>query len=89
ISTGIGYLPLRPSLTEEGGVLKEWADSNPLLAPNLEQLDTLEPWTSYPGNSYVQVDTVLADAIEQSVYYGKDPATTMKAAAERAQQLIS
>lgn len=89
ISTGIGYLPLRPSLTEEGGVLKEWADSNTLLAPNLEQLDTMEPWTSYPGNSYVQVDTVLADAIEQSVYYGKDPAATLKTAADRAQQLIS
>ncbi|EOM77312.1 extracellular solute-binding protein [Rhodococcus rhodnii] len=89
ISTGIGYLPLRTSLTEDGGALKDWVDSLPVVRPNLDQLDTMEPWTSYPGNSYVQVDTVLADAIEQSVFYGKDPEATMRAAAERAQQLIS
>ncbi len=57
--------------------LKSWADGNPLLAPNLKQLDRLEPWQSYPGNSYVQIDDILATAVEESVFYGKDPATTM------------
>jgi multiple sugar transport system substrate-binding protein len=89
ISSKIGYLPLRTSLTQDPAALKGWADTNPLLAPNLAQLDRLEPWKSYPGNNYTQVDDILAQAIEQSVFYGKDPATTMQAAQVRAQDLIN
>ncbi|WP_460797942.1 extracellular solute-binding protein [Microbacterium sp. GXF0217] len=88
ISTEIGYLPLRNTMTEEGGPLYEWVEANPLVKPNLQQLDTLEPWVSYPGDSYAQVDTVLATAIEESVFYGADIDTSMKDAAERAQGLI-
>lgn len=88
ISSKIGYLPLRPSLTKQGGGLYEWAQKNPLLTPNLAQLDRLQPWVSYPGNSYVQVDDILAAAIEDVVYYGKEPATTMAEAQRRAQDLL-
>ncbi|MDQ4501472.1 ABC transporter substrate-binding protein [Sinomonas sp. ASV322] len=88
ISTKIGYLPLRTSLTQQGGSLYDWAQKNPLLAPNLAQLDRLQPWVSYPGNSYVQVDDVLGKAVEAVVYYGKDPKSTMQDAQQRAQDLI-
>ncbi len=88
ISTGIGYLPLRSTMADEGGPLFEWVEKNPLVTPNLQQLDRLEPWVSYPGNGYLQVDQVLATAIEESVFYGADVATTMREAAERAQELI-
>ena len=88
ISSQIGYLPLRTGLTEEGGVLADWVAANPLVKPNLQQLDRLEPWVSYPGNSYVQVDDLLATAIEEAVYFGKPARETMTEAADRAQQLI-
>ncbi len=88
ISTEIGYLPLRDSLTEEGGSLYDWVEQNPLVKPNLEQLDALEPWVSYPGDSYAQVDQVLATAIEESIYYGGDAEKAMTEAAERAEGLI-
>jgi multiple sugar transport system substrate-binding protein len=88
ISSKIGYLPLRPGLTQPGGSLYDWAQKNPLLAPNLAQLDRLQPWVSYPGNSYVQVDDILGKAVEAVVYYGKDPKSTMQDAAKRAQDLI-
>ncbi len=88
ISTKIGYLPLRSSMTEGSGPLAAWVAQNPLMKPNLQQLDSLQPWVSYPGNSYAQVDQVLATAIEQSVFYGADPASTMTDAATRAQGLI-
>jgi len=87
ITTGIGYLPLRTSLTEPGEPL-EWYATNPLATANLAQLADLEPWTSYPGNSYTQIDDILATAIEESVFYGKDPAKTMADAQKRAQTLI-
>jgi multiple sugar transport system substrate-binding protein len=88
ISSKIGYLPLRTTLTEQGGALYDWARKNPLLAPNLAQLDRLQPWVSYPGNSYVQVDDILGTAIEDVVYYGKDAKTTMAEAQRRAQDLL-
>lgn len=88
ISTQIGYLPLRNTMTEEGGPLYGWVQQNPLVTPNLEQLDALEPWVSYPGDSYAQVDQVLATAIEESIFYGADPAAAMTEAADRAQGLI-
>lgn len=88
ISTEIGYLPLRTTMTEEGGPLYEWVQENPLVQPNLDQLDALEPWVSYPGNSYLQIDGILADAIEEAIFYGADPATVMTEAAERAQGML-
>lgn len=88
ISTQIGYLPLRTTMTEGDGPLAEWVQQNPLVVPNLTQLDALQPWVSYPGDSYAQVDQVLATAIEESVFYGADVSATMTAAAERAQGLI-
>jgi multiple sugar transport system substrate-binding protein len=88
ISTEIGYLPLRSTMTQEGGPLYEWVEANPLVKPNLRQLDALEPWVSYPGDSYVQVDQVLATAVEESIFYGADVQATMRAAVERAQGLI-
>lgn len=88
ITSQIGYLPLRTGLVEEGGVLADWAAANPLAQPNLDQLDRLQPWVSYPGNSYVQVDDLLATAIEEVVYYGKPAEATMSEAADRAQELI-
>ncbi|MGC0419378.1 ABC transporter substrate-binding protein [Embleya sp. AB8] len=88
ISSRIGYLPLRPSLVDDPAGLKPWADKNPLLAPNLAQLDRLRPWTSFPGNSYVQIRDLLMQAVEASVYQGKDPAATLGEARRRAEALL-
>lgn len=88
ISTKIGYLPLRNGMVEEGGPLYEWVEADPLLKPNLEQLDVLEPWVSYPGDSYVEVDDLLSTAIEESIFNDGDAATLMPEAAARAQELI-
>jgi multiple sugar transport system substrate-binding protein len=88
ITEGIGYVPLRPGITEAGGALEEWAADHPMVATNLEQLDRLRPWTSYPGNSYVQIDDLLWGAIEQSVFYGADVEESLAGAQERAQELV-
>ncbi|WP_403021686.1 extracellular solute-binding protein [Salinibacterium sp. GXW1014] len=85
----LGYLPLRTGLIEEGAPLAEWAAGNSLLTPNLEQLDRLEPWVSFPGTNYVQVTTAIMDATEAIVYNGADAKSTLTEAAERAQGLIS
>lgn len=84
----MGYLPLRTSMAQEGGSLADWAaEQADLLRPNLEQLDEIEPWVSYPGDDYVQIATVVMDAVEEVVYHGADPQKTLGAAQERAQEL--
>jgi multiple sugar transport system substrate-binding protein len=85
----LGYLPLRTSLTEDGGPLADWATQQAdLLTPNLDQLEAVEPWVSYPGKNYVQISTIMMDAAEQVAYQGADPETTMAEAATRAQELV-
>ncbi|MFP3464038.1 extracellular solute-binding protein [Leifsonia sp. SIMBA_070] len=88
ISTKIGYLPLRDTMTEGSGPLAEWAKSNPLVAPNIAQLKKLQPWESYPGSNYSQISTIFSKAVEDSIYYGKDPKTTMQDAQKQAQALV-
>lgn len=89
ITPQIGYLPLRTTMTEGDGPLAAWADEQAgLLTPNLEQLEAIEPWTAYPGKNYVQMSTVIMDAVEQVAYHGADPEATLAAAQERAQQQV-
>jgi multiple sugar transport system substrate-binding protein len=88
ISTKIGYVPLRPSLTAPGGPLAQFLADNPLIQPNLDQLDTLAPWVAYPGPNYIQVDTILYPAIENAIFNGADPATELRDVAQRAQGLL-
>lgn len=83
----IGYLPLRTGLVEDGNALAEWAGGNRLLAPNLAQLEAIEPWAAYPGESYVQIGSLLMDAVDAAVYQGADPSEALSGAAERAQDL--
>jgi multiple sugar transport system substrate-binding protein len=88
ISQGIGYLPLRTGLVNDPDGLQGWAAKNPLLAPNLAQLATMEPWVSMPGNNYLQIRDGMMDAIESIVYQGADAASTLGAAQKRAAALL-
>jgi multiple sugar transport system substrate-binding protein len=88
ITSGIGYLPLRVGLVDDPNGLQQWANANPLVRPNLAQLDRLEPTVAYPGDQYQQILTLLTDSATEVVYRGADPAGTMRASQERAQELV-
>ncbi|WP_033401178.1 ABC transporter substrate-binding protein [Actinokineospora enzanensis] len=88
IATKIGYLPLRTKLVEDPAGLKPWADKNPLIKPNLEQLDRMEPWVSFPGPSYLQIRDGMMSAVENSVFQGADPQSTLKTAQDAAAKLV-
>ncbi|MGB2720703.1 MAG: ABC transporter substrate-binding protein [Rhodococcus sp. (in: high G+C Gram-positive bacteria)] len=88
ISKGIGYLPLRTGLVDDPDGLKDWAESSPLIGPNLTQLESMEPWISMPGNDYLQIRDGMMDAVESIVYQGADPAATLTAAREQATTLL-
>jgi len=88
ITSQIGYLPLRPEIVEDEEYLLDWAEANPLVYPNLEQLERLEPWESIPGPNYKQIVGIMMDALEESVYGDGDVAEIMTTAQERAQELM-
>lgn len=88
ISSKIGYLPLRTGLLDDPDGLKSWAEQNPLMQPNVEQLARLEPWTSMPGVNYQQIRDGMMAAVEKSVYQGADPQATLRAAQDQAAALL-
>lgn len=88
ISSKIGYLPLRTGLLNDPAGLQAWAAKNPLIQPNVAQLDRMEPWVSFPGNSYLQIRDGMMAAVEKSVYQGADPQATLSAAQKEATALM-
>ncbi|PRX51393.1 carbohydrate ABC transporter substrate-binding protein (CUT1 family) [Prauserella shujinwangii] len=88
IATKIGYLPLRTGLVEDPGGLESWAADNPYLAPNLAQLEHLEPWVSMPGPSYLQIRDGMMQAVENAVFQGAGPAEALRSAQQEASALL-
>jgi len=86
IAKNIGYLPLRTGLMDS--TLKDWAAANPTTAINVDQLNRMEPWVSFPGTSYLQVRDGMMDAVERVVLQGADPQTTLTEAQQRGQSLL-
>ncbi|MGW4125386.1 ABC transporter substrate-binding protein [Nocardia sp. NPDC004711] len=88
IAQNIGYLPLRSEMVTDPAVLGSWAIQNPLLAPNIAQLATMEPWVSMPGNDYLQIRDGMMDAVESIVFQGKDAQSTLTAARTEGAKLM-
>jgi len=88
ITSEIGYLPLRPAIVSDPKYLAGWVAEHPLVAPNLEQLDRLEPWDPMPGPNYRQIGKTMMDAVEMSVFGGADVAATLADAQANAQALM-
>ncbi len=88
IASTIGYLPLRPDIVDDPEYLAGWVEENPLVEPNLAQLDRLNPWISYPGPNYQQIEQIISEAMNQVIFASADPAGTLQAAQNRAQTLM-
>ncbi|MGW0252130.1 ABC transporter substrate-binding protein [Nocardia goodfellowii] len=88
IAQNIGYLPLRTGLLNEPSSLGAWAAANPLLAPNVSQLDAMEPWVALPGNNYLQIRDGMMEAVEAIVFQGRDPQSTLSAARAEGAKLL-
>lgn len=88
ITTMMGYPPLRPDIVNDEQYLKQWAEENPLVQPNLEQLKYVSPWQSYPGDNWFQIETILLDAFNKCLFSDADVAQTMTDAQTQAQSLM-
>lgn len=89
IAKNIGYVPLRDTMASSPtGALNQWYNTTPGAKVNVEQLQNLKPWDAYPGNNYAQISKVFMDAVQNSIFQGKDPKTTMQQAQTDAQALV-
>jgi multiple sugar transport system substrate-binding protein len=88
ITSKIGYVPLRRSTVESEDFLAPFLRANPVMAPNIAQLETLTPWRSLPGPNYRQIMTTMMNAAEQAVFGEGDVATLMLDAQTTAQALM-
>lgn len=88
ITSKIGYVPLRPEAVKSEQFLAPWIRENPIVLPNLEQLNRLAPWTPIPGQNYRQITKIMMDAVEQAILSKDDVVKVMKDAQERASGLM-
>jgi multiple sugar transport system substrate-binding protein len=86
----MGYVPLRPAIVDDPHYLQAFAQENPYLAINLDQLTRLHPWVSMPGPNYRQIVTIMMDAMFQAISTegDVDVAAVMQEAQTRAQELM-
>ncbi|MBL8835495.1 MAG: ABC transporter substrate-binding protein [Alphaproteobacteria bacterium] len=88
ITSKIGYLPLRLDIVDDPRYLGDWTRQNPLIRPNLAQLERLEPWQSLPGPNYRQIGRIETGALNEAVFGEGDPARVLREAQQRAQALM-
>ena len=66
----------------------DWVAQNPLVLPNLRQLDRLDPWVGFPGANYASIRNTMMKAVEDVVMGGSPAAATMSDAQHRASQMM-
>ena len=89
ITSQIGYVPLRENAVTSEDYLAPFLRDNPVVQPNIDQLDSLVPWVPLPGPSYRQILTVMMNASEQAVFGPDDNIEAILADAQnRAQALV-
>jgi len=88
ITSEIGYLPLRPNAINSEEYLAPWIRDNPLILPNLAQLERLEPAMPHAGPNYSQIVQTMMNAAERAVFGPSDDITTIMADAQRRAQAL-
>lgn len=88
ITSKIGYLPLRTDIVDDPQYLGEWVKQNPMIRPNLEQLDRLTPNVAFPGPDYRQVEKIMMDGVREAIFGEDDPLEALAVAQEQAQALM-
>lgn len=88
VTEDIGYLPLRADLADDPAYLQDYFASNSLLMPPLEQLASVAPYRTFPGENANQAVVLLQDdAVEPIVLRGADPQETLTEVADRVREL--
>ena len=64
-TVGTGYVPPRKDVADAENGLKAFLAENKLMAPAIEQMDSVVPWTAFPGDAGLQAEQMLLDMRDQ------------------------
>ncbi len=81
-----GYLPPRQDVVNEPSV-QEAIEKTPALKVAFDELPTLSPWASFPGDVGVKAEKMFAD-MRDKILSGADPAETLKATQDDLNKLL-
>lgn len=88
ITKNVGYAPLRTTLVNDKNGLYGWKAAQTLVQTNLDQLERLVPWQGYPGANFLQIETLLVNAVESASFEGGNPASLLAQAQKQATGLL-
>ena len=81
-----GYLPPRQDVVNEPSV-QEAIEKTPALKVAFDELPTLTPWASFPGDVGVKAEKMFAD-MRDKILSGESPAAALKATQDELNQLL-
>ncbi|MGL4798711.1 MAG: ABC transporter substrate-binding protein [Cellulosilyticaceae bacterium] len=62
---GTGYVPPREGVADAENGLKQFLEENEMMAAAINQMNSVVPWTSFPGDAGLQAEQLLLDARDQ------------------------
>lgn len=62
---GTGYVPPRKDIAEAENGLKDFLAENKMMAPAIEQMDSMVSWTSFPGTSGLEAEQKMLEMRDQ------------------------
>lgn len=62
---GTGYVPPRKDVAEAENGLKSFLAENQMMTAAIEQMDSVVPWTAFPGDAGLQAEQMLLDMRDQ------------------------
>lgn len=64
-TVGTGYVPPRKDVADAENGLRSFLAENKLMTPAIEQMDSVVPWTAFPGDAGLQAEQMLLDMRDQ------------------------
>lgn len=75
---GTGYVPPRKDVADAENGLKDFFAENKMMQAAVNQMDSVVPWTSFPGDSGLKAEQLLLDMRDQVLGGKKEASVAMK-----------
>lgn len=85
---GTGYVPPRNDVAEDPKGLKKFLDENEMMKPAIEQMDSVVPWASFPGQKGLDAEQKLLDMRDKILGGNVDVKETMTSTQEEINKLL-
>ncbi|EHJ57605.1 hypothetical protein HMPREF9318_01233 [Streptococcus urinalis FB127-CNA-2] len=84
---GTGYVPPRKDVADSEKGLKSFLKENKMMAPAIDQMDSMVNWTSFPGESGLEAEQKMLEMRDQ-ILGGSDVTKTLKKTQDDINSLI-